>query len=285
MKKLVAVALLMSSSLTIYCQNLHLNLFGGIANYKGDLQYNAKGGKQISFKQPKLAAGAGLEYELSEKMYIRLAITTGKIHADDKRQPGQEPRNLNFTSSIFDVMLGLQYYIMDPYSHKLSPYVFAGIGFFHFKPYTFGATGARVFLQPLSTEGQGFVSGREPYKLSQFSVPFGGGIKFSLSDDVRVGVEMSLRKTFTDYLDDVSTKYVEANVLLANRGQQAVDFAYRGEEVGSGPYPADGTPRGTLSAKDWYYFTGVTLSYRLGSGGGGGGGGRKSKTGCPVIAR
>lgn len=286
MKNLVAIALLMCCSLSNYGQNLHLNLFGGIANYKGDLQYNAKGGKQISFKQPKLAAGLGLEYELSEKFYVRLAATAGKIHADDKKQPGQEQRNLNFTSSIFDVMLGLQYYILNPYSRKLSPYVFGGIGFFHFKPYTLNAADEKVFLQPLSTEGQGFVSGREPYKLSQFSIPFGGGIKFSLSDDVRIGVEMALRKTFTDYLDDVSTKYVDENVLFANRGQQSVYYAYRGEEAGGGPYPPDGTPRGTLAARDWYYFTGLTVSFRLGAGGrGGGGGGRKSKTGCPVIPR
>ena len=108
----------------------------------------------------------------------------------------------------------------------------------------------------------------------------------SLSDNIRVGIEFGLRKLFTDYLDDVSTIYVDENLLLANRGQQAVDLAYRGDEVGAGSYPAEGTPRGTLAAKDWYYFTGVTLSFRLGTGGGGGGrGGRRSKVGCPAMAR
>ncbi|HUS03633.1 MAG TPA: hypothetical protein VMY77_17955, partial [Chitinophagaceae bacterium] len=174
---------------------------------------------------------------------------------------------------------------IDPYEHKVIPYVFAGIGYFHFNPYTEVTPGNKIFLKPLSTEGQGFVSGQEPYNLSQFSIPFGGGIKLSLSDDVRVGVELSLRKTFTDYLDDVSTMYIDDNILLANRGQQAVDLAYRGDDVGSGPYPAEGTPRGTLAAKDWYYFTGVTLSFRLGAGGGGGRGGRRSKVGCPAVAR
>ncbi|HUS00550.1 MAG TPA: hypothetical protein VMY77_02420, partial [Chitinophagaceae bacterium] len=175
---------------------------------------------------------------------------------------------------------------IDPYEHKVIPYVFAGIGYFHFNPYTEVTPGNKIFLKPLSTEGQGFVSGQVPYNLSQFSIPFGGGIKLSLSDDVRVGVELSLRKTFTDYLDDVSTIYVDDNILLANRGQLAVDLAYRGDDVGSGPYPVEGTPRGTLAAKDWYYFTGVTLSFRLGAGGGGGGrGGRKSKVGCPAVAR
>ena len=285
-KKLLLVIMLGGFTSAVYCQKIHLNFFGGIANYKGDLQYNPKSGKQISFKQPNFAAGLGFEYEISNKLYARFGITMGKIGADDKRQQGQQQRNLNFTSPIFDVSLGAEYYILDPYTHFVTPYVFAGAAYFHFNPYTEVTPGQKVYLKPLSTEGEGFVDGRKPYNLSQFAIPFGGGVKLSLSDDVRVGIELSLRKTFTDYLDDVSTTYVDENLLLANKGQQAVDLAYRGDEVGAGPYPADGTPRGTLAAKDWYYFTGITLSFRLGAGGGGGGrGGRKSKVGCPAMAR
>lgn len=138
----------------------------------------------------------------------------------------------------------------------------------------------------MSTEGEGFVTGREEYNLSQFALPFGGGIRFSLNDNLKVGMEISMRKTFTDYLDDVSTTYADPNILLANKGQQAVDLAFRGDEINAGVYPSAGTPRGTLAAKDWYYFTGINLILRLGNGGGSGrGGGRKSKTGCPAIAR
>jgi hypothetical protein len=263
-------------------QNIHLDFFGGIANYKGDLQYNAKGGKQISFKQPNFAAGIGFQYEISSRLYARLAVKMGKIGADDKKQPGQHQRNLNFYSSIFDLMLAAEYCIVDPDEHKLIPYAFAGIAMFHFNPYTEVTPGQKTFLQPLSTEGEGFVSGRLPYKLTQLALPFGGGVKYVISDNVRIGLELSLRKTFTDYLDDVSTTYVDQNLLLTNRGQTAVDLAYRGDEVGAGSYPPAGTQRGSLDAKDWYYFTGFTLSFRLGNGDGGGRGRRKSKTGCPV---
>jgi hypothetical protein len=284
--RLYFTVIFLAFSFIVNCQRVHFNLFTGIANYKGDLQYNPKGGKQMSFKQPKFAAGAGIEYELLDKLNLRLAITSGKIHADDKRQPGQEQRNLNFTSSIFDVMFGAQYYILNPEAYIASPYIFVGAAYFHFNPYTYTTAGEKVFLKPLSTEGQGFVTGKEPYNLSQFAFPFGGGVKLSLSDDVRIGIEISLRKTSTDYLDDVSTTYVDENLLLANRGQMAVNFAYRGNEVnGGGSYPAEGTPRGTLAAKDWYYFTGITASLRLGNGGGGRSSGRKSKLGCPAIIR
>src|SRR5438046_3943252 len=104
-KVIFFAVILVCSAPSIFSQNLHLNVFGGIANYKGDLQYNPKGGKQISFKQPRLALGVGLEYELFSKFYLRLAATVAKIHADDKQQPGQQQRNLNFTTPIFDVAL------------------------------------------------------------------------------------------------------------------------------------------------------------------------------------
>lgn len=286
-KRLFLVVVLYALIPAAYSQNIHLNIFSGIANYKGDLQYNSNSGKQISFKQPNFAAGVGLKYEFSAKVYARFEITLAKIGADDKNQPGQQQRNLNFYSPIFDAMLGAEYFIIDPYEHLVCPYVFAGIAYFHFNPYTLDATRQKVFLKPLSTEGEGFVAGRLEYNLSQMAMPFGGGIKLAVSEDVRVGIELSLRKTFTDYLDDVSTSYVDANLLLANKGQQSVDLAYRGDEVGAGAYPVAGTARGTLAAKDWYYFTGVTISFRLGNDGGGGGrgGGRKSKVGCPAMAR
>ncbi len=288
MKKLFLFILFFGWIHSIYCQNIHLEVFAGIANYKGDLQYNAKSGKQISFKQPRFAASAGVEYEISNKFLILFRATLGSITADDKNQPDQHQRNLNFITPIFDVMLGLQYYILDPYNFKISPYVFAGLGYFHFNPYTYDPAGRKTFLKQLSTEGQGFVAGRDPYNLSQMAIPFGGGIKFMVNDDVRIGLEIGIRKTFTDYLDDVSSTYVDQNLLLANKGQQAVYLAFRGDEVNpAATYPTAGTPRGTLVGNDWYYFTGVTFSYKLGNGGGNGGGSftkkSKSKLGCPVL--
>jgi len=290
LKKLSCLLTLLT---TIYMgansQKLHLNLFAGIANYKGDLQYNPNSGKQFTLRQPKMAVGLGAEYEITDKIFLRGGLTIGKITADDKkgRDSSQLPRNLNFTSSITDGMLGVGYYITNPNTHFINPYVFAGIAYYHFNPYTYDTSNRneKIYLKPLSTEGQGFVAGKEDYKLSQFSIPFGGGLKFSLTDNFRVGIEVSMRKTFNDYLDDVSGSYVDEALLLTNRGPQAVELAYRGDELktGSTTYPAGGSSRGTTITSDWYYFTGLTLSYRLGNGSGGGeGGGKKNKLGCPT---
>jgi hypothetical protein len=148
-----------------------------------------------------------------------------------------------------------------------------------FNPSTKDSAGTKVYLQPLSTEGQGFYNGRKKYSLQQFSIPFGAGVRFSVSPNIRLAFEIGMRKTNTDYLDDVSTSYVDQNTLLANRGQLAVDLAFRGDELKTGlSYPAGGSQRGKVENKDWYYFSGFILSIRLPSITGNS---RKSKTGCP----
>lgn len=255
-------------------QNFHLNFFAGVSNYQGDLQ-----DKAISFNQAHPSGGVGISYDIASHFSIRTAILLGKISGNDKYGKNIH-RNLNFTSAFTEVNIGLEYYITAPIEkHSLTPYLFAGVAVYHYDPYTFDSTGQKYFLQPLSTEGEGFIPGRKSYQLSQFAIPFGAGVKLSLTDNVNVGLEMGYRKLFTDYLDDVSTTYVDQSTLLSNRGAKAVELAYRGDEIKNGilQYPAAGAKRGNPGHKDSYYFTGLTLSFRLG----GGGLGKYSEYGCP----
>jgi hypothetical protein len=246
-------------SLTTAAQGLHLNLFLGTANYKGDLQ-----DKVFTFNDAHLAGGLGFSYDLSNRVALRAGFKIGKISADDKNGPNKA-RNLNFTSQITEGDIDLQYFITPMGLHSLSPYVFAGVALYHFDPYTYDSTGHKYYLRYLSTEGEGFVPGRKPYHITQIGIPFGAGVKLWLSDNINAGFEVGFRKLFTDYLDDVSTTYVDAATLSANRGTKAVELAYRGDEVkeGSPVYPAAGTQRGNSVNKDWYYFAGFTLSFRL----------------------
>jgi hypothetical protein len=280
MKILLASVSLFLVSFGVSAQDLHFNLFAGMSNYQGDLQR-----KILTFNQAHLAAGAGLSYDLSDHVSIRAAVTFAKVSGADK-YTDNKARNLSFASGISEGQLGLEYYITPLASHSLSPYLFASVAVFHFNPYTFDTAGKKYYLRDLSTEGEGFIAGRNEYKLTQLAIPFGAGVKLSLSDDVSVGIEMGFRKTFTDYLDDVSTTYVDRNLLLSNRGAKAVELAYRGGELKNGnpQYPAAGTQRGASAQKDWYYFTGFTLSFRLGNDGMGGGG-KRSEYGCPANVR
>lgn len=258
-------------------QKTHFNLFGGATNYQGDLQ-----DKRYTFNQAHLAGGFGISYDLTDHFSIRSGILFGKVSADDKYGRNKE-RNLNFTSNLTEVNLGLEYFITPLQDHALTPYIFASVAVYHFNPYTQDTTGKQFYLRPLSTEGEGFVAGKNYYNLTQFAIPFGGGVKLSLSDNINVGFELGLRKLFTDHLDDLSTSYVNESLLLANRGSKATELAYRGNELKDGaPYPAAGALRGNDKHKDWYYFTGLTISFRLG---GGNSMGKHSEYGCPVNVR
>ncbi len=268
----------MAFSATAFSQDLHVDLYAGAANYLGDLQ-----DKNYTYNQAHFAGGLGLTYDLSPHFSLRGGAMFSKLSADDKLGRNKQ-RNLNFTTNLAEGNLALQYYITPLNAHALTPYVFGGIGIFHVNPYTYDTTGARFYLQPLHTEGQGFVDGRTNYKLTNFTIPFGGGVKLSLTENLNVGIEVGFRKTFTDYLDDVSTKYVDQAQLFAENGPKAVELAYRGGELKNGsPYPAPGVIRGGEKSKDMYYFSTLTISYRLSSLlSGGGGSGRSQKYGCPA---
>ncbi|NML23758.1 porin family protein [Pseudoflavitalea sp. G-6-1-2] len=288
MRKLLVWCLLLPAA--GYSQSkFSLNLFGGFSSYQGDLQ-----DKRFTLDQSNLAIGAGLQYDFTPNLAVRLGFVYGKLEADDKQNSGlRRLRNLNFQTSLFETHLLMQYTLFDLSEKRISPYVFGGAALFHFNPYTHDLNGNKYYLKPLSTEGQGIIAGRDEYSLTQFAIPFGVGVKFQVSEKVGLGFEVGLRKTFTDYIDDVSTTYVDQFQLAAAKGPmgtKAVELAYRGDELkeGNPVYPDAGTVRGGSKQKDWYYFTGLTLSIRLGSGNGGGSSysgwnGRRSRLGCPPV--
>ncbi|MGB8191479.1 MAG: DUF6089 family protein [Chitinophagaceae bacterium] len=259
---------------------LHLTLSGGFSNYYGDLQ-----DKPITASQSHAAFGAGLKYDITSHFAVRGGIFYGRLSADDKNNKASlQPRNLNFHSKIFEGSLLAEYALFDLEEKKFTPYVFAGVALFHFNPYTLDSTRAKHFLQPLGTEGQGLTQypDRKPYSLTQLAIPVGGGIRMRISEKVTLAYEFNLRKTFTDYIDDVSTTYVDPIALAAVRGAKAVELSYRGGELKNGitDYPEEGTLRGSAKYKDWYYFNGLTVTIGIGNALMGGGRGR---TTCPPV--
>jgi opacity protein-like surface antigen len=261
-------------------QRLHIGVFGGLSAYSGDLA----GSLFPGHKQTKPALGFSLNYEISDRLMLRGQMTFAKVAGADSldKSASLKLRNLSFQSGVNEFSLMGEYYIFDMYENNFSPYAFAGVAVYHFDPYAIDQGGNKIFLNPLSTEGQGIPGypQQKPYSLTQFAIPFGGGIKFVLSDNWRVGIEFGMRKLFTDYLDDVSTNYADMNDLLNYKGQRAVDMAYRGDEVAGGnpTYPAKGFQRGNSKSKDWYYFTGVHLTFRIGNSNSNG----NRKSGCPA---
>lgn len=263
-----------------FSQRLHADLHFGAANYNGDLQT-----KRYTFKDAKPATGLGLSYDISDHFVARALASYMTLTGNDQHTDAKfvNPRNLNFKTRILEAQLGVEYNILNLTERSFTPYVFGAVAVFHFNPYSYDSLGDKVFLRSLGTEGQGLsrYPDKKLYGNNQLAIPFGGGVKFAFTDKLQVGIEIGLRKLFTDYLDDVSGTYADSSILAAARGPRAIEFAYRENELhGGAAYPAEGAVRGNPKNKDWYYTTGIHISYLLGSGMGGND--RKSKLGCPA---
>ena len=283
MKRIYSLFICLSVLVSSEAQQLHIGVFGGLAAYNGDLT-----DKVFPKKVTNGAIGITANYEFTEQIFFRAGYTYAIVGGADRfsDKPELVARNLAFETQVNEFSLIGEYYLFNLYERKLSPYGFAGLAIYKFNPYAYDLAKNKVFLQPLSTEGQGIAGySTKPYKFTQVAIPFGGGVKYAINDNLRVGLELGMRKLFTDHFDDVSGFYADPNDLLAAKGQLSVDMSYRGDEVASGnpAYPTKGFERGSPDNKDWYYFTGIHLTFRInGNGGGGGGGGRNSKMGCPT---
>ncbi len=268
-----------------------MGIFGGLSAYNGDLTTTI-----FPKKVTNGAIGITANYELTDQIIIRPGLTYSVIGGADRysSKPDLVLRNLSFETSLLEFSLLGEYYLFNLYERKSSPYFFAGLSVFHFDPYAYDLSHREIFLKPLSTEGQGIAGypDRKEYGLTQFAIPVGGGMKFAVNENLRIGLEIGFRKLFTDYIDDVSKNYIDPTDLLNARGQLALDMSYRGDEIvgGSSNYPQKSVQRGNPKNKDSYYFIGFHVTYRLGAGNGGGGGifgggrgsARKSRTGCPA---
>ena len=257
MKKLVLICCMLP--VIASAQNFLFSVRAGVASYNGDLKR-----KSFSFSQSSFIGSIGGRYDITEHITARTYFSYTTLKADDKKGSAlMKTRNLNFKSHIFEWELGAQYNFLDLNCSWWSPYVYAGIGAFHFNPYTKDENGSKTFLYPLSTEGEGITGGIKKYSRMQFCIPFGVGVDRSLNEDMKLGFELGYRKLFTDYLDDVSDVYIDQAKLLAAKGQKAVDLAYRGDEVGSGAYPPENNTRGNPKSKDGYFYAALTFTFRF----------------------
>jgi opacity protein-like surface antigen len=286
MKGITALIFFLFILCSVSAQRIHVGVFGGLAAYNGDL---------VDTYFPKRvtngAIGLTVNYELKDQIMLRGGFTYSVVGGADRysREPHHVIRNLSFETSITEFSLLGEYYINNLNERRYSPYVFAGLAVYRFNPYAYYGNN-KVYLKPLSTEGQGLPGypDRKPYSLTQLAIPLGGGIKYAITDNWHVGLELGLRKLFTDHLDDAGDGYADPNDLLAAKGQLAVDISYRGDEVpgGNPTYPDKNYIRGNPKYNDWYYFFGLHLTYRLGNGLNSTGifSGKNRKYGCPKVA-
>ena len=158
-----------------------------------------------------------------------------------------------------------------------------GVGVFSFNPMGQDpVTGNWVYLKPLHTEGQGWVNGTKEYKLTSLNFPVGFGVKYFASDNMTVSLEVIHRITTTDYVDDVSTVYVDRNLFYANLPLNQAILADRiYDKSGAAVNRSAGDKRGTATNNDGYYSVGLKVAFRLGALGGGDN--YRNSTRCPVM--
>ncbi len=218
----------------------------------------------------KPAGGFVFRYNINPRLSGRASFLFGSIEGHDSfsNSPAAQQRNLNFKSPINELSAQLEFNFLDYQigneKHKFSPYIFLGIAGFKFNPQGQLGNGNWVSLQPLGTEGQGLDGGasKKKYKLIQMSIPFGVGAKANLSKNIGISFEWGMRKTFTDYLDDVSKKYYDPAKLSAAHGVTAATLS--DPSVGTDPaFKNTGRQRGNPTNKDWYSFVGIALTIKL----------------------
>ncbi|MFB9861783.1 hypothetical protein EFA69_12060 [Rufibacter immobilis] len=239
--------------------------------------------------------------KFTPRIYGRAAFSWGRITGDDSKSAdfsepeneGRYKRNLSFRNDIkelnlvgiIDLFENRRSYLRRP---DFTPYAFAGVAVFHHNPKAYydgrdnRLPAGWYELQPLGTEGQYASNNQgypEPYKKVQFAIPFGLGVKYKLARSWDLGFEITWRKTFTDYLDDVSTVYAnkadlsETAAILSDRSAEnpraGTSYPIINDNTPNGTfsrlqgYGRAGDQRGDTSDDDWYITTGFSLNYIL----------------------
>jgi len=203
---------------------------------------------------------------------LRSEATWGIVKASDavlkdfkESTLGRYDRNLSFRSTIFEVALITEIHprFFKNYSSKeklprVSPYLLGGIGYFTFNPQA-KLQGNLVDLRPMSTEGQGFSEypDRKVYNLKQINFPVGAGIKYKLSELFNFSAECVYRILNTDYLDDVSTTYIDKNLyqkyFSGDMLTQALALHNRQNEILPTHVTNPGDMRGNSKKNDAYF--------------------------------
>lgn len=244
-------------------QQNEFGLMGGGMYYLGDLN------QLKNFKNTHFTGSAFFRQNLSKRLNLRYMYTYGNVSGADSSSDVayNRNRNLSFKSVIHDVsaILEINFLPFEPgnkQKHYATPYLMMGFSLFKMNPQA--QMNNRWFeLQPLGTEGQSSpLNSKNKYRLTQLAIPVGIGFKGNLTKRLVLGFEYCIRKTFTDYLDDVSGNYVDPVELTKYNGQIAAAFADRSLQAEN--YNNKGLNRGNSNFKDWFATAGIYLALKIG---------------------
>jgi len=254
-------------SINLSSQYTEVGIFAGVGNYHGDLTP-----KNLEVSSYAPAFGVFGRYNFNGHFATKVHLYKGILQGSDRHAQitkGNRSRNLSFRTDVYELGAQFEYNFLDfkvaIKDHITTPYIFAGVAGFYYNPQA-EIDGQWHDLQPLSTEGQGLEgSTAQPYQQFSVAIPMGLGVKFNINNSINIGLEFGMRKTFTDYIDDVSTTYPDLDFLADEVGDFAAALSYRTPEYDPDALAdPQGTIRGDATNKDWYFFGGLTISVNIG---------------------
>ena len=252
----------------------------GLSYYMGDIN------PMLPFAQSQLQYGGLVRFNYNNRWTFRFDYSRATVTADDSKCNWRPERGLNFTSKINDFSLTaefnfLEYYTGNP-KKNVSPYIFGGISVFQYTAFA-NVGGQLVDLSNYATEGPEDPNAKWYDKMFGktspigVSIPFGMGVKFSLSRHMAATMEWRMQKTFTDYLDDVATVYPaddqHATVIIDGMYYDLTDPSATPSGI---PVNAQGHPttnpnghytenqqRGNSAFNDWFGMARVSLTWKF----------------------
>lgn len=250
-----------------------LRVSAGPSLFFGDLGGSNGNGKRAFFDlDPESfgpCAGIGLKFNVLPSISIRGDINYSQHSGNDAESENKDrfTRNLSFRTDLTEISATAEVRLIDlsrwrRFSKRSGIlYLFTGIGMFWFDPQA-EYNGEWYQLQPLGTEGQGLTGNPDLYSRVSYSIPYGLGIQRALGKKSTLGIELAMRKSFTDYIDDVSGSYGDKEAIRAERGDVAAALSDR--SLGE-PRNRKGNLRGNPNQNDNFSFMQVTYSRSIGN--------------------
>jgi hypothetical protein len=252
----------------LFAQKTEIGGLVGPTYYWGDINNN------LQFRNIRLGGSAFIRYHLSPRYSLRANLSYARVTGADSISRGsswQINRNLSFWTDIFEISGIVEYNLRpdDNMGRKVTtrgiPYVYGGLGLFHFNPKSNNPiTGEVVELQPLKLNG---VS----YSKNAICIPIGVGYRYYLNRKWQIGVELGMRYSLSSYVDDIDGNSIypemkslesdDARIMWSTSTARINEIKRSGTTYVAGP---QGKNRGKNEiVSDVYFIGGVTVSYRL----------------------
>ncbi|MGB4205567.1 MAG: DUF6089 family protein [Ferruginibacter sp.] len=247
MKKYLVALLLAGVVPAIHAQRIELGVTGGGMYYMGDLNPE----KLFELTQP--AFGFVYRYNFNNRVAVRSGLLVGNVRGDDLITQYRVERGLNFSSDIYEASVVGEFNFFDYFTGSsrsyISPYIFGGVGAFMYNPKAVYNSETYVLRdQPAEGIDYNLIPGFLPVSVC---FPFGIGVKYSVNDFIGLTLEWGMRKTMTDYIDDVHGVYP---------AHENDDYPRYVDP--SGNYDV-GMQRGNSKDNDWYGYAGASVVFRI----------------------